>query len=102
MVKVKITSATPVVVGHKVLLPGEVHEVHPAALATAIVVYSEGAFQVVGGQTVVTETDGKTASGDDGQSVTPTGGDEIKESAGDSEPVDEVSIAKTAKGRKRG
>lgn len=48
MVKVRIINKTPVTVGHKVRLPGEVHDLHPALFLAAVKIYGAEAFQVLG------------------------------------------------------
>lgn len=57
MIKVRVTSATPVVVGHRQLLPGETHEVAGGDLNAAVVLYGADAFKVLGGAPVVVEVD---------------------------------------------
>ena len=69
MIKVRITSATPVVVGHRQLLPGEIHEVAGGDLNAAVVLYGADAFKILDGAPVVVEvepvnTDGEAADGE--------------------------------------
>lgn len=49
MIKVRIISATPVIVGHRQLLPGEIHEVAGGDLNAAVVLYGADAFKVLDG-----------------------------------------------------
>jgi len=49
MIKVRITSATPVIVGHRQLLPGEIHEVAGGDLNAAVVLYGADAFKMLDG-----------------------------------------------------
>lgn len=57
MIKVRITSATPVVVGHRQLLPGEIHEVAGGDLNAAVVLYGADAFKILDGAPAVVEVE---------------------------------------------
>lgn len=65
MVRVRITSNTPVVVGQKIRLPGEVHDLHPALFGAAVQVYSQAAFQVLGGESTTADVSPPHAQLDD-------------------------------------
>ena len=49
MIRVRVTSATPVIVGHRQLLPGEIHEVAGGDLNAAVVLYGADAFKMLDG-----------------------------------------------------
>ena len=48
MIQVRVLSRTPVVVGHKQLLPDEIHNVAGGDLNAAVILYGADAFKVLG------------------------------------------------------
>lgn len=98
MIKVRIMSATPVVVGHRQLLPGEIHEVAGGDLNAAVVLYGADAFKILDGAPVAPSADNDEAG--DGASSTDDAGD--SEPAVDAaEEVDEEPVT-TRRSRRKG
>lgn len=100
MIKVRITSATPVIVGHRQLLPGEIHEVAGGDLNAAVMLYGADAFKILDGAPVAPSLDDDEAG--DGASSTDDAGDpEIEPVVDAAEEADEEPVT-TRRGRRRG
>lgn len=88
MVKVRVLSKTPVIVGHRQLLPGETHEVAGGDLNAAVVLYGADAFRLLfsaGAQPATDNSDvGEAASEDGGAQTVVDSGDPVTD---DEEPT---------------
>ena len=100
MIRVRVTSATPVVVGHRRLLPGEIHEVAGAALNEAVVLYGADAFKVLDGAPVAPSADNDEAGGD-ASSTDDAGDPEIEPVVDAVEEATEEPVT-TRHGRRKG
>ena len=104
MIKVRVTSATPVIVGHRQLLPDEAHEVAGGDLNAAVVLYGADAFRILDGAPVVAPKPPvapKPVDGDDAGA--DVAGDAVTEGVTDdaAEPVSASDEAAPASQRNR-
>ena len=100
MIKVRITSATPVIVGHRQLLPGEIHEVAGGDLNAAVVLYGSDAFKVLSGAPVAPSADNDDR-GDSASATDDAGDPEIEPVVDAVEEATEEPVT-TRHGRRKG